>query len=112
MCTKCSFDSKNLSDSQLGEKVEKSGNFFGRDQLVKMILSISLSISMAFIFIDNYFSFTDLSEQLRQFNRNRQESPVSSTFNFTRSLMDSIYSSEKCELSDSKKGNASSKGFK
>lgn len=57
-------------------------------------------------FISNHFSFIDLSDKLRQFERNRQESPVSSTFDFTRSLMHSIYRNEKCELDETKKGNA------
>lgn len=53
-----------------------------------------------------FFSFIGLSEKLRQFDCNREESPVSSTFDFTRSMMHSIYTSEKCELNETKKGKA------
>lgn len=41
---------------------------------------------------------------MRQFDRNREESPVSSTFDFTGSMMHSMYRNEKCELNETKKG--------
>lgn len=59
------------------------------------------------IFYEFYpiFSFIDLSEELLQFETNRKESSFSSAIEFNRSLMQSMFKSEKCELDDNKRGN-------
>lgn len=60
---------------------------------------------MPFSMLFNVASFVELSEKLRQFECNRKESPVLSTFDYPRSLMHSIYRNEKCDLDETKRGN-------
>lgn len=51
------------------------------------------------------FSFIDLSDELLQFETNRKSSPLLSSIELNRSLMHSIFKSEKCDsFDDTKRG--------